>query len=157
MRVLTVINPKAYAIMIDKLLKLRDRFFNNQGGQLMLTTVLILGGAMIGASLIAGFLTTQSIRQSTLAADSAKAIFAADAGLDAIYYQCVIQQNCPDSVGGSTTTCTDVTTALENGSCYVASYTKDPNDSTLFTELDSVGYSDWKTKLVARTLLVTFK
>ncbi len=44
--------------------------------------VLVLGGSILGASAIAGYLTTLRIRQSTDLVNSTKAIFAADAGLE---------------------------------------------------------------------------
>jgi len=120
-------------------------------GQLMLITVLVLGGAIIGASLIAGFLTTRSIRQSGLAADSARAIFAADAGLERLLYECVRKNNCFDS-GKEFENCT--TGQFVNKACYETSYAK--NSDGLFTELRSVGWSDWQTRRTARALEVKF-
>lgn len=51
-------------------------------GQVMLLTVLILGSVILSASTIAGYLMTLKIRASSDIANSAKAIFAADAGVE---------------------------------------------------------------------------
>jgi len=48
----------------------------------MLLTVLILGGVILSVSTIAGYITVQKIRQSSDVANSTKAIFAADAGIE---------------------------------------------------------------------------
>jgi len=48
----------------------------------MILTVLALGGTLLGATTIAGLLTLNQIRNSTNLANSAKAIFAADAGME---------------------------------------------------------------------------
>src|SRR3989344_3957998 len=54
---------------------------NNQG-QVMLLTVMIVSGAILGATAIAGILTVNQIRQTTNIANSLQAVFAADAGLE---------------------------------------------------------------------------
>ncbi len=51
-------------------------------GQAMIMTVLALGGTMLGATTVAGLLMVYQIRQSTDMANSMKAIYAADAGLE---------------------------------------------------------------------------
>jgi len=89
-------------------------------GQLMLITVLILGGTILGASAIAGLITTYRLRQSSDAADSALAIFAADAGLERAFYRC-FQQVIPD--------CTDfdsTTDPLSNGAVYSVKFIAGP-------------------------------
>lgn len=53
-----------------------------ENGQAMLLTVLILGGVVLSVSTIAGYITTQKIRQSSDAMNSTKAIFAADTGIE---------------------------------------------------------------------------
>ncbi len=55
---------------------------NTRSGQAMLIAVLSLGGAILGATTVAGFLTLYQIRATTDTANSAKAIFAADAGVE---------------------------------------------------------------------------
>lgn len=52
----------------------------------MLLAVLALGGTMLGATTIAGFLMLYQIRQATDFESSAKAIFAADAGTEYALY-----------------------------------------------------------------------
>ena len=57
------------------------------GGQTMILTVLALGGTLLGATTIAGMLMLYQIRQAGDMANSAKAIYAADAGIDLALYQ----------------------------------------------------------------------
>ena len=52
------------------------------GGQIMLLTVLLLGGAILGATTIAGYLMLQKIRIAADITNSTKAIFAADTGIE---------------------------------------------------------------------------
>lgn len=61
--------------------------FHENKGQSMIIATLALGGVILGATTIAGFLMTLQIRQTTNSADSAKAIFAADAGVEAALYE----------------------------------------------------------------------
>ncbi len=56
------------------------RFSKKTKGQLMITTVLILGGVVISAASLLGFLIVYKLRQATDIADSAKAVFASDTG-----------------------------------------------------------------------------
>lgn len=58
----------------------------SRSGQIMVLTVLALGGTILGATTIAGLLMLYQIRQSTDLANSAKAIFAADAGIEKSFY-----------------------------------------------------------------------
>ena len=51
-------------------------------GQVMLLTVLVIGGLLLGASAIAGLLMVYQLRQSSDVTNSTKAIFAADAGIE---------------------------------------------------------------------------
>ncbi len=51
-------------------------------GQVMLLTVLVIGGLLLGASSIAGLLMVYQIRQSSDVVNSTKAIFAADTGIE---------------------------------------------------------------------------
>jgi len=51
-------------------------------GQVMLITVLALSGTILGATTIAGLLMMYQLRQSTDAVSSAKAVYAADAGIE---------------------------------------------------------------------------
>jgi hypothetical protein len=55
---------------------------NTKQGQAMLVAVLSIGGAILGATTVAGLLMLYQIRSTSDAANSAKAIFAADSGLE---------------------------------------------------------------------------
>ncbi len=60
---------------------------NSTAGQVMITTILALGGVLMGATAIAGLLMVYQIRQASDLANSTKAIFAADTGVDWGLYQ----------------------------------------------------------------------
>ncbi len=51
-------------------------------GQVMILSVLMLGGVLLGASALAGLLMVYQIRQANDAVNSAKAFFAADAMIE---------------------------------------------------------------------------
>lgn len=51
-------------------------------GQVMILTTLVIGGTILGATTIGGLLVLYQIRQSTDLANSAKAVFAADTGVE---------------------------------------------------------------------------
>jgi hypothetical protein len=53
-----------------------------RSGQVMILTVLALGGTILGAATVASLLVVYQIRQSTDLANSARAIFAADTGIE---------------------------------------------------------------------------
>ena len=55
---------------------------DNRRGQVMIMTVLTLGGTLLGATTVAGLFMLYQIRQATDLANSAKAFSAADAGLE---------------------------------------------------------------------------
>lgn len=55
-----------------------------RGGQIMLLSIMILGGVMLSASMIAGLLLRHQIRQVNDAVSSAKAVFAADTGIELV-------------------------------------------------------------------------
>lgn len=57
-----------------------------RSGQVMLITVLALGGTILGATTIAGLLMLYQIRQATDLGNSSRAIFAADAGIELAFY-----------------------------------------------------------------------
>lgn len=65
----------------------------------MILTILALGGTLLGATTVAGLLTLYQIRNSTDLANSAKAIFAADAGIEWGLYKSFCAN------GGSQTPC----------------------------------------------------
>jgi len=66
------------------------RTFQRNSGQVMLMSVIMLGGILLTSGVIGGLLVVQQIRQSTDTVNSAKAIFAADAGLEWMTYCLVI-------------------------------------------------------------------
>jgi len=85
---------------------------NGQQGQAMLLTVLALGGTILGATTIAGLIMVYQIRQSTDFANSAKALFATDAGIEFELYRFFKDPGYPDPPGLSngsafTTSCID--------------------------------------------------
>ncbi len=53
----------------------------------MLLSIITLGAIMLGATAVSGFLVIYQLRMSSDAADSAKAIFAADTGIEWGIYQ----------------------------------------------------------------------
>jgi len=73
-------------------------------GQAMLLTVLILGSTILAASTIAGYLTVLKIRASSDTTNSAKAIFAADTGIEWELYNvtCVSRGLAPCPIGKPT-------------------------------------------------------
>lgn len=82
----------------------------HNSGQAMLLTVLALGGTILGATTIAGLLMLYQIRQTTDMANSAKAIYAADAGVEVGLYNffcvpqsggCQLPQNYPRFSNGA--------------------------------------------------------
>ncbi len=71
------------------------RLARPRSGQAMLIAVLALGGAMLGATTIAGFLMAYQIRDTTNFIDSAKSIFAADAGTEWGIYRFTVDSSTP--------------------------------------------------------------
>jgi hypothetical protein len=65
---------------------MKFRLPKGKKGQAMLIAVLSLGGAMLGVTTIAGLLILFQLRQTGNAQNSAKAIFAADGGLEFALY-----------------------------------------------------------------------
>ncbi|MEK7636049.1 MAG: hypothetical protein AAB405_03095 [Patescibacteria group bacterium] len=59
---------------------------NQKSGQIMLLSIMIIGTSMMVITIIAGYLIVQRLRFSSNMADSAKAVFAADAGIECELY-----------------------------------------------------------------------
>ncbi|MCL4437655.1 hypothetical protein M1513_01280 [Patescibacteria group bacterium] len=59
----------------------------NSGGQVMILTVLALGGTILGATAIAGTLMLYQLRQAKDTQSSTEAIYNADAGIECGLYQ----------------------------------------------------------------------
>lgn len=112
---------------------------NSKDGQIMLMSVLTIGAVMLGATAIAGFLVLYQIRMSTNASDSAKAIFAADAGIEWGIYSFTNPTSTPPSASftngasfsvickdasGNTVQCTNASTSLIRSSGYYGSITR---------------------------------
>lgn len=76
-----------------------SRHRDARSGQAMLIAVLSLGGAILGATAVAGLLTLYQIRATTDTQNSAKAIFAADTGTEwALFsYYCGTDGRCAES------------------------------------------------------------
>ena len=109
----------------------------------MLIAVLSVGGAILGATTIAGLLTLYQLRASTDAEASAKAIFAADSGVEWTFFDffCQTKGRCSGAVplpamsNGATVaaTCYDstgVTTVACNSASAVSAITKGTSLST---------------------------
>lgn len=60
-------------------------------GQVMVLTVITLGGALLGATTIAGILMLYQVRQGADVNHSARAVFAADAGIEWGLYNLLCQ------------------------------------------------------------------
>lgn len=56
--------------------------FKKRNGQVMVLSVLMLGGVLLGVSALAGLLMVYQIRQANDAVNSARAFFAADAAME---------------------------------------------------------------------------
>lgn len=59
---------------------------NKRSGQVMLITVVMLSGAVLASTSLAGLLILYQLRQATNAKASMQAVFAADAGLEWAFY-----------------------------------------------------------------------
>ncbi len=94
-------------------------------GQAVLLVVLSLGGALLGATAIAGFLTVIQLQQSGDVANSAKAIFAAEAGVNCALY---------DYANSSTAPCHSYTgTTLHLSNASFADFTCYKDDALTLT------------------------
>ena len=67
-------------------------------GQVMLLTILVIGGLLLGASAIAGLLMVYQIRQSSDITNSTKAIFSADTGIEWELYRMFKNPNYPKPI-----------------------------------------------------------
>ncbi len=109
-------------------------------GQAILLSIIVIGGVILGATTIAGFLTAVQLRQSNDAANSAKAIFAAETGINCGVYTFYhpSETRCGVSAVGS-----HWSISLGNGSsadfvCYAAgAATLDSSSEILCTDLDN--------------------
>lgn len=103
-------------------------------GQVMLLSVIAIGGTLLGVTTLAGLLMTYQLHGMSDAANSAKAIFAADTGLDWGFYQ------------GAHPTSTDPAPVLLNGSdfslsCYDSASAEVDCRNPSVTTIRSVGHA----------------
>jgi hypothetical protein len=75
--------------------------FRSQKGQVMLLTVVLLSGVILGTTAISGILMLNQVRQATNATDSQKAIFAADTGIEWELYKRFKDKNYPQPILGN--------------------------------------------------------
>ncbi len=105
--------------MIGKMKRSLSAEKDRRSGQAMLIAVLSLGGAILGATTVAGLLTLYQLRAVNDSENSAKAIFAADAGVEwtLFDYYCVAEGRCPGGApdGGQMTPSAGVLPSFKNG------------------------------------------
>ncbi|MEX2054037.1 MAG: hypothetical protein WD883_00615 [Candidatus Colwellbacteria bacterium] len=65
-----------------------------QKGQVMLMSVLLISSAVLGAATLAGLLVLFQLRQTADAEASARAVFAADAGIERALYEVYRKDHC---------------------------------------------------------------
>lgn len=82
----------------------------NAKGQVMLLTVLIVSGTILGATTIAGLLMVYQIRQAINFGESLQALFAADTGLEWQLYRKFQKSDYPEPVLSPDTNASFVTT-----------------------------------------------
>jgi hypothetical protein len=82
----------------------------NGKGQVMLLTVLIVSGTVLGATTVAGLLMVYQMRQATNFGESLQALFAADTGLEWQLYRKFQNADYPAPVLGPETNASFVTT-----------------------------------------------
>ena len=111
-----------------KLVKNRNRSYVS--GQVMLITVMMLSGAVLASTSLAGLLILYQLRQATDAKASMQAIFAADAGLERAFYN-------ENKLGGAEDYPLKPLRAFNNGATYTV--TKDAADPLL--PIKSIGQS----------------
>lgn len=107
----------------------------------MLITVLILGGTMLGASVIVGFVTNLRLRQASDVVSSAQAIYAADAGLERGAYLCF--RRVPAN-------CNNFTLTLGSGARATVSFIRAGGGPV--TEIRSTGTANRSTRSLRMTL-----
>lgn len=98
-----------------KILKPKTYHLKTKKGQVMILTVMILGGIILGATTIAGLLMIYQIRQSTNVKHSTMAIFAADAGVESCLYNWATGPGFP----------CEFELALDNGASSTVTYSLD--------------------------------
>ena len=108
-----------------------------RNGQVLILTTLTIGGVLLGATTIAGLLMVHQIRQTTDLANSGKAIFAADTGLEWGLYQFFnpsASRSAPVMQNGATfiTTCSPVALCTDIGTTVIKSIGRSANAGRAF-------------------------
>lgn len=81
--------------------------FNSRSAQAMILTTLSLGGSILGATTIAGFLMVYQFRQASDLSASTRSIYAADAGIEwGLYKFFVSNTSLPSFTNGASVTVT---------------------------------------------------
>jgi hypothetical protein len=91
-----------------------------RSGQAMLIAVLSMGGAILGATTVAGFLMLYQIRATTDSENSAKALFAADAGVEWTLFDYYCNSTNPPAQCPATGGMDVPSTTFSNGASFVA-------------------------------------
>ncbi len=91
----------------------------------MLIAVLAIGGTILGATTIAGFLMTYQIRQASDLANSAKSVFTADAGTQWALYRFFVNSSTPIFVPSNGTTATVTCYDIDNATVTCGDLTAD--------------------------------
>ena len=95
---------------------------HNAKGQVMLLTVLIVSGTILGATTIAGLLMVYQIRQATNFGESLQALFAADTGLEWQLYRKFQKMDYPEPIfspeaNASFITILDASSSIQSVGC----------------------------------------
>ena len=108
-----------------------DTKINLKKGQVLLLTTITLGGMLLGVMTIAGLLMLYQIRQVTDLANSGRAIFAADTGIEWGLYQFFKGGGGPaptlSNGAGFVTTCSPVADCTDIGTRIIHSFGKFSN------------------------------
>ncbi len=114
-----------------------------ESGQVMLITVLVLSGTILGATAIAGLIMLYQVRQSTDIVNSTKAIYAADSGIEWRLYKFFkadvqVCKNCSDPLdpGGA---CPQ--TQFQNNSSFESTCNAQLSGGNLTVDIKSTGFS----------------
>ncbi len=112
-------------------------------GQVMLITVLVLSGTILGATAIAGLIMLYQIRQSTDIVNSTKAIYAADSGIEWRLYK-FFKAPAPDTQ--KCKTCAESNfacpqTQFQNNSSFETACTAQLSGGNLTVDIKSKGLS----------------
>lgn len=120
-----------------------NHFKKRSSGQVMIISVMILGGILLGAAGISGLLMIFQIRAANDAVNSAKAFFAADTGIEAGSY-CILK------IAGCTDVASFVAADNSNFTDSAVSVSATSTSDVNGTDIISFGYAN--NKKVVRNL-----